>query len=183
VAAEPAQLTLVRDGRERIVSVSPRYDEEAKRPLIGFGFEPGERTWSGGAAAGESVATMWNVTRVTVETLVGLVYSAEKRDEVGSIVGGYEATRRTLEFDAGRAISILGLISLSLAVINLFPFLPLDGGHIFWALAEKVRGRAISFRTMERASVVGMMLIMILFVIGVSNDYERLQDGTFDRIR
>ena len=33
---------------------------------------------------------MWNVTRVTVETVVGLVYSAEKRDEVGSIVGGYE---------------------------------------------------------------------------------------------
>ena len=35
------------------------------------------------------------------------------------------------------------MISLSLGVINLFPFLPLDGGHIFWALAEKVRGRAI----------------------------------------
>ena len=33
------------------------------------------------------------------------------------------------------------MISLSLAIVNLFPFLPLDGGHIFWALAEKVRGR------------------------------------------
>ena len=35
---------------------------------------------------------------------------------------------------------MLALISLSLAVINLFPFLPLDGGHVFWAVAEKVRG-------------------------------------------
>jgi len=165
------------------LSVKPRYDGEAKRPLVGFGFEPVDRTWTAGTAAGESVSTMWNVTRVTVETIVGLVYSSEKRDEVGSIVGGYEATRRTLEYDAGRAVSILGLISLSLAVINLFPFLPLDGGHIFWAVAEKVRGRAISFRTMEKASVVGFMLVLLLFFIGVTNDVERLQDGTFDRIR
>ncbi len=182
-SAEPARLTIVRDGREMTLSVRPRYSAEVERPVIGFGFEPGERTWSAGAAAGESVATMWNVTRVTVETIVGLVYSAEKRDEVGSIVGGYEATRRTLEYDAARAVSILGLISLSLAVINLFPFLPLDGGHIFWAVAEKVRGRAISFRTMEKASVVGFMLVIILFFIGVTNDVERLQDGTFDRLR
>ena len=40
---------------------------------------------------------------------------------------------------------MLALISLSLAVINLFPFLPLDGGHIFWSLVEKVRGRPVSF--------------------------------------
>ena len=33
------------------------------------------------------------------------------------------------------------VISLSLAIINLFPFLPLDGGHIFWAIVEKVRRR------------------------------------------
>ena len=59
---------------------------------------------------------------------------------------------------------ILALISLSLAVVNLFPFLPLDGGHIFWALAEKVRGRPIPFAVMERASVVGFVLVAILFV-------------------
>ena len=68
-------------------------------------------------------------------------------------------------------------------MINLFPLLPLDGGHIFWALAEKVRGRAIPFRTMEQASVVGMMLVVLLFFLGVTNDVERLRDGTFDRIR
>ncbi|MDQ3742281.1 MAG: site-2 protease family protein, partial [Actinomycetota bacterium] len=182
-AAQPALLTVVRDGREQTLSVRPRYNGEAQRPLVGFGFEPVERTFGAGEAAGESVTAMWNVTRLTVETVVGLVYSEEKRDEVGSIVGGYEATRRTLEFDPGRAVSILGLISLSLAVINLFPFLPLDGGHIFWALAEKVRGRAIPFRTMEKASVVGFMLVILLFLIGFTNDIERLQDGTFDNLR
>jgi regulator of sigma E protease len=183
-AAEPAQLTIVRDGREIRRTVTPTFDQEANRPLIGFAFElPPDKELTAWQAAGHSAETMWFVTRRTAEVIAGIFYDREKRQEVGSIVGGYEATRRTFEYDAAQAIAILGLISLSLAVINLAPFLPLDGGHIFWALAEKLRGRAISFATMEKASVVGMFLVVMLFILGVSNDVERLQDGTFDRIR
>ena len=59
-------------------------------------------------------------------------------------------------------------------MVNLFPFLPLDGGHIFWAVAEKIRGRPIPYRLIERASVVGFMLVAFLFVVGLSNDIGRL---------
>ena len=76
-------------------------------------------------------------------------------------------------------IFVLALISLSLAVINLFPFLPLDGGHIFWALVEKFRGRPASLRTMERASVIGFALVLMLFVIGLTNDIGRLSGDGF----
>ena len=75
---------------------------------------------------------------------------------------------------------MLALISLSLAIINLFPFLPLDGGHVFWAIAEKVRGRRISFDVMERAGVVGFALILLLFVIGLSNDISTLTGKGFN---
>ena len=61
---------------------------------------------------------------------------------------------------SAQALDLLALISLSLAIINLFPFLPLDGGHIFWALAEKVRGRPIPFAVMERAGVIGFVLVI-----------------------
>jgi regulator of sigma E protease len=182
-AADPARLTIVRDGRERQSTVTPVYDAQAGRPLIGFVFETARKELGAGEAAVHSAETMWFVTRRTVEVIAGIFYDAQKRDEVGSIVGGYETTRRTFEYDAAQAIAILGLISLSLAVINLAPLLPLDGGHIFWALAEKVRGRAVPFRTMEKASVVGFMLVVMLFLIGFTNDVERLRDGTFDRIR
>ena len=75
---------------------------------------------------------------------------------------------------------MLALISLSLAVINLFPFLPLDGGHIFWSLVEKLRGRPVPFAVMERASVVGFALVLVLFVIGLSNDIGRLTGEGFE---
>ena len=51
-------------------------------------------------------------------------------------------------------------------LLNLMPIPILDGGHIFWALAEKVRGRPIAFSVMERAGFVGFALVIALFMIG-----------------
>ena len=99
---------------------------------------------------------------------------AEKRKEISGVVGSYEATRQSIELSTDRAIFLLAVISLSLGIINLFPFLPLDGGHIFWALAEKVRGRAIPFSVMERSGFIGFALVIALFVIGLTNDIGRL---------
>ena len=91
------------------------------------------------------------------------------------MVGAYEvdAPERSRS-GPSEALFLLAIISLSLGVINLFPFLPLDGGHIFWALAEKVRGRAIPFSVMERAGFVGFALVIMLFLIGFTNDIGRL---------
>jgi regulator of sigma E protease len=181
VAETPAVLTVRRAGAVREVSVRPVYNAQQKRTLLGF--EPTRRAVELGPVDASEVAVdrMWLVTTETVKIIGRLFYDAQARDELGGAVGSYEATRLTLETDVGRAVAILGLISLSLAVVNLLPFLPLDGGHIFWALAEKVRGRAIPFRVMERASVVGFVLIMILFVIGLNNDIERISNGEIER--
>ena len=81
------------------------------------------------------------------------------------------------------ALYVLAIISLSLALVNLFPFLPLDGGHIFWALAEKVRGRPIPYSILERASAVGFILVIALFAIGLSNDIGRLRGEGFNITR
>jgi regulator of sigma E protease len=176
-ATEPVKLVVQRDGQRRTLTVTPRYDEKAKRLLIGFGFGTRGVDVGVGEAAQRSVSGMWNVTTLTVQSIVKLVYDPKARDQVSGVVGSFEATRQTFEFDTVRALSVLALISLSLGIINLFPFLPLDGGHIFWALAEKVRGRAISFRVMERASIVGFMLVLLLFYVGLSNDIGRLTSG------
>ena len=77
------------------------------------------------------------------------------------------------------ALVVLAIISLSLAIVNLFPFLPLDGGHIFWAIVEKIRRRPVPFSVMERASVIGFGLVMIFFFIGLSNDINRLTGEGF----
>ncbi len=180
-AAEPAEVTLVRDGRSQTVPITPRYNAELKRPLLGFsyGFDRSFDSVGGiDDAMRVSVDQMWFVTTATVKAIAG-IFEAEKRKEISGVVGSYEATRQSIELSTDRAVFLLALISLSLGVINLFPFLPLDGGHIFWAVAEKVRGRAIPFRVMERAGFVGFALVLALFMIGLTNDIGRLTGDGF----
>lgn len=180
-AKTPAEITIRRGGEVMTVEVTPRWDADQRppRPRAGFTYGGEQIDLGPGGAAEKSVDTMWLVTSETVGVVARLFYSPEARDEVSGVVGSYESTRRAFDVDIERAVLILALISLSLAVVNLFPFLPLDGGHIFWALAEKVRGRAIPFAVMERASVIGFVLVALLFVIGFENDVDRLRNGEF----
>jgi regulator of sigma E protease len=145
--------------------------------LVGLQFGLVPHDFGTGGAAAYAGDTMWTITTTTIDALVKLFYEKEARDQVSGVVGSFEATRQSFEFDTKRAIFVLALISLSLGIINLFPFLPLDGGHIFWALAEKVRGKPVPFRVMERAGVIGFMLVIFLFYIGLSNDIGRISSG------
>jgi regulator of sigma E protease len=177
-AAQPVTLTVRRAGRPVTLQVTPFYDPAVKRMRIGFAPGGTEVPLGPVDATGESVRLMWNVTSGTVKTIAG-IFQASKRKEISGVVGSYEVTRQAFAFSITSAMLLLGVISLSLGVINLFPFLPLDGGHIFWALAEKVRGRAIPFSVMERAGFVGFALVLVLFLIGFTNDIGRLTGGGF----
>ncbi len=96
------------------------------------------------------------------------------RSEFHSIVGITQDASESVSAGPGFALVFLGFISLALAVINLFPFLPLDGGHVLWSVAEKVRGRRISLAAMYRFSSLGIVLLAFLVLNGFSNDISRL---------
>ena len=177
-AAEPTNVVVLRDGERVPIPVRGFYDSKLKRMRLGFAFGVDSTRPVGPVEAADlSVSSMWNVTTLTVDRLAKIFVSSEARKDVSGVVGSYEATRQSFDFDTTQAIRILALISLSLGIINLFPFLPLDGGHIFWAIAEKIRGRPIPFSVLERASVIGIMLVALLFVIGLSNDIGRITSG------
>jgi len=181
VATTPAHVVVVRDGRRIAFDIRPRYDDSSGIHFMRLGFTYGERheTYGVAGAAGQSVSGMWDVTKKTLSVFAH-IFETRERKQVGSVVGAYHVTQQSFSSDVTTALGILALISLSLAIVNLFPFLPLDGGHIFWALAEKVRGRAIPFAIMERASMVGFALMIMLFAIGFSNDLNRFHNGGFN---
>ncbi|MGZ4168293.1 MAG: M50 family metallopeptidase [Solirubrobacteraceae bacterium] len=179
-AATPDTVVLRRHGQLLTFHVRPT--RVSGHPELGFDF--GSRVAgtvypSVTGAAGTAVSRLWSVTTQTVST-IGRIFEPQERKQLNSVVGGYTVTQEAFASSATLALQVLALISLSLGIINLFPFLPLDGGHIFWALAEKVRGRRIPFSVMERASVVGFALIILLFVIGLSNDISTLSGPGFN---
>ncbi len=182
-ATQTITVVVNRDGERKSIELRPFYDAQRDRFRVGFQFEGTDYVSLGygpSQAAGWALDRMWFVTSETVDKITG-IFNAEDRKQLSGIVGSYEVTRQSIEFDTRQALGVLALISLSLAVINLFPFLPLDGGHIFWAVVEKLRrGRPVSMRTMERASVIGIALVLVFAVIGFSNDIGRLTGEGFN---
>ena len=172
-ATSPATLVVRRDGALKTLSVRPRWDATAKEMLIGFEFYAKTTPNSLAYSAGQSVSNLWLVVRRT-GTAIGEIFKPKERRQLHSIVGIYTITADQIASGWTNGVWIIAMISLSLGVINLVPFLPLDGGHIFWALAEKVRGRRIPIRVIERASLVGIALIAILVFVGFSNDISAL---------
>jgi regulator of sigma E protease len=173
-ATTPVTLAIKGPGGSRTVELYPRYDDQTKRMMIGVGFgtklKPFGFLAAGVAAAGE-------MAHITVEALAGLgraLTSPKARSQVHSIIGISEVTNEAVAIGAGYALVLLGFVSLVLGVLNLLPFLPLDGGHVLWALAEKIRGKRISVVAMYRFSSVGIVLLLFLVINGVANDIGHL---------
>ncbi len=173
-AATPVTLTVIRGGRELNLTATPRYNAGAGRMLLGFAFGATPRGMGLLSAAGGSLHTMWATTEETMTGLAKALTSSKTRGELRSIVGITEVTQQAVASGAGRAMVVVGFVSLVLGVINLFPFLPLDGGHVLWSVAEKVRGKRVSVAAMWRFSSVGIVLLAFLVINGISNDISRL---------
>jgi len=171
---DPVSLTVERGGKEVTVQARPRLIEGAYR----LGFTLGViyesyGPWDALKLAGERT---WEATRAIGASL-GRIVTGEGRKEVASPVGIVQASSETLEAGFREYLGILALISLSLALLNLLPLLPLDGGHIAFSLAEGVRGRAIPRAAYERASAIGILVVLFLFFIGLTNDVNRIRGG------
>ncbi len=154
------QLTVQRDGETlQLRPVRPERSEE---------FGPI-------ASIGESFRVTWEVTK-EIGKSVGRLVTGSGRDEISSPVGIVQGSSEAVEQGTDTYLWVLGLISLSLALLNLLPLLPLDGGHIAFSLIEGIRGRAVAREVYERVSVVGIAVVLLLFFIGLTNDIGRLGD-------
>ncbi len=170
----PITLTVRRAGVEQTLA-PVRAESVDGRWLLGFNFQQvpdGVERYSLTAAIGQSLRWSWFVTRESVVGLAKIFTTTEGHKQVSSIVGITSVSEQSVK--QGSFLWMMGVISLALAIFNLLPFLPLDGGHIVVALAEKLRrGRPLSRRVIERVSIIGIGLMLVLFVIGVNNDISR----------
>ena len=178
LAATPVKLTVERGGKTLDLSVRPRYDSAAKQTLVGFGFAGRPLDLAPGEAVDRASGAIWEVTSRTAH-LITHIFEAQQRRQVSGVVGISDVGHQVVETGLQQSLLLLAFVSLSLGLINLLPILPLDGGHILWALVEKLRGQPVSLRVIERATVIGFALVMVLMFIGLSNDIGRLTGEGF----
>ncbi len=179
IAETPVEVQVRRNGELKTFEVRPRYSEEAGRAVIGFSYSSRHVDVGPGAAIGEAGDAIWEVASGTFHVFTHL-FESEQRKQVSGVVGISDVGHQVIEQGLEKALLLLALVSLSLGLVNLLPILPLDGGHIFWAVVEKLRGRPVSLRVMERATMVGIAVVLMFFFLGLSNDIGRITGEGFE---
>jgi regulator of sigma E protease len=164
----PVTLTVLRDGKT--VAVGPRKTVKVDGRWR-FGFEAATEIvpYSTVGAVHAAGSDLWNVVTGTGQGLAGL-FSSHGRSQLSGPVGIIRVSQEQLRVGWTHYLEILAFVSMSLALLNLLPLLPLDGGHILFSLIEAVRRRALAREVYERVSVVGFAFILLLLVIASSND-------------
>lgn len=182
----PVKVTLqpAAGGPEVTRTVTPRAVKVAGQTVGRIGVSltelPGPRESSGPIGGiTDAGRYSWFLIEANAKGIGQLFTSSEARQQVGSVVAIGAAYNQIASDGLMEVIRFIGLISLMLAIFNLLPIFPLDGGHILFAILEKLRGRPISTRVYERAGMVGWAVILLVFVFAVQNDIGKIFGSGF----
>ncbi|HEU4933858.1 MAG TPA: RIP metalloprotease RseP [Pyrinomonadaceae bacterium] len=119
------------------------------------------------------------ILRLTGKAL-GQVFSGQRsvRNTLSGPIGIYQATQKSIEkLGWDGAFGMLGFLSLNLGIFNLLPIPVLDGGAIFLLLIEGLLalvGLSISTVVRERIQQVGFVMVLLLMVFVLSNDFIKV---------
>ena len=175
----PLSLTVERDGRRVMLPPArpqvEKLDDGSEVYRLGFRLDARYESYGPFKSIELASRETWEVTKLIGASL-GRIATGD-RDEVSSPVGITQASSQALEAGFRYYLQLLALISLSLALLNLLPLLPLDGGHITFSIIEGIRGKALGRPVYERVSMIGLIVVLFLFVTGLTNDIGRLNGG------
>jgi len=117
-----------------------------------------------------ALSETWNIVDRTFSFIAGLARGTECPDQVGGVwkiaeVSGQVATQGFLPW-----LHLVGVLSVSIGLFNLFPVPLLDGGHLMFYLIEAVMRRPLSPRAQEIGFRIGFALVVMLMIFTFFND-------------
>jgi regulator of sigma E protease len=180
------RLTLEREGRRVEVVVSPLaavvkdvFGEEHQVYRVGI-IAAGETvTKRVGAldAAGLALDRSYLAGELIVMSVVKLFQGKVALDNVGGPIQIGQAAGQAARHGAVEFLSLMAILSVNLAILNLLPIPALDGGHVFFFLVEAITRRPVSVSLREKSQQVGVALLILLMAVIIYNDIARLVTG------
>lgn len=190
-AGDRIQLKILRDGQEMEKTITPRV--EMNKTIFGtyqrvrlVGIRPAEDIvtlqYSPAVASAKAGRELIKITHMTYKAIFSMITgSMSVKENVTGPIGIFYILQKAAEMGMSHVLFILGVISASLAIFNLLPVIPLDGGHLFLLGIEKLRGRALSPRVDEYIARAGFSLIILLAIFVLYSDFSRF--GFIDKIK
>lgn len=178
---EELRLVLSRSSETLTVTLKPKWDEEARRWLMGV---------QGPEGAGvsllevvdynfwESVKTGFKVNveniRLTLQTLKKLITAEVSVKALGGPVAIATSLAKASASGLADFIYFMAFLSIQLGILNLLPIPVLDGGHLLFFGLEALRRKPLSLKARLIAQQIGMTLLLALILVVTWNDIKRL---------
>ena len=190
----PLEFVIVRGQQQLIKTITPRehkqkdiFGREHKARQVGIG--PVQinsaddiviKRYGFFGSLKKAAEELVSITTKTYVALYEMLTGIRSAKEAMGIVGMFYVIKFAASVGFSFLLHIVGVISASLAIFNLLPLIPLDGGHLFLLGIEKIRGRVLSVKIEQLISKVGFSLIITLAVFVFYADFERV--GWIDKI-
>lgn len=176
---EKLQLHILRGGEEKMIKATPTSREGEDSGRLGVGIaEAGiiRYPWyialyKGFVGAGIGLITVFVSFYYLISNLIagnGLIFDIAGPVGIAQVVG--QSARLGFQY----VLSVVAMLSLSLAAINILPIPALDGGRILFVLLEKIKGKPVSMKYEQLAHTIGFVLLMALVVTVTWRDIAKL---------
>jgi regulator of sigma E protease len=177
-AGQPVEIRVQRGEGELTLTATPE-----ARPGGASGGTVGVLGINGGSMVFERqdpLSALWggvaHTADITWQTLAGvgqMLTGARGTDDLGGPLRIAQLSGQVAELGVASLISFMAILSVNLALINLFPIPILDGGHLLFYAAEAIRGRPLPPRAQEIGFRAGFALLLTLFVFATWNDLSQ----------
>jgi len=182
---KPLELTFLREGHSEHIEIRPRMVETEQGPVgrIGASVKVDEslfrslqatQQYGAGAALVAAWDKTWEISGLSLKMIGEMLIGRASVENLSGPIGIAQYAKNSAVAGFSQFLKFLGLISVSLGVLNLLPIPVLDGGHLFFYLIEALRGRPVSEKTEMLGQRIGLALILALMSVAIFNDLVRL---------
>jgi regulator of sigma E protease len=177
-AGQQIQIVVLRDGREMTFQATPKSDEatdeNGKKRVVGrLGIRDGTVAVGAVEAVQIGVERTWIIFYETLSYLVKIVTGQESPGQLHGILGIGAVSDQAARIGFAALLSLAGLMSVSIGLINLLPVPILDGGHLLYYSCEAVLRRPLGERAQEVGFRLGLAFVLGLILLATFNDLVR----------
>jgi regulator of sigma E protease len=120
------------------------------------------------------VQETWFIVDRTMSYIGGVIVGRESADQLGGPARIAQISGQVAKIGFVALIHLVGVLSVSIGLLNLFPIPLLDGGHLLFYAIEALRGRPLSERAQEVGFRIGLAIVVMLMIFATFNDIVHL---------
>ena len=180
---KPIAVRIERNGADQTFTMTPeiavmqdRFGGEHKMGKLGIVSDKlDHRKLSPLKAIEQAAIETWDMSADTLKAMGQMIMGTRGSEEIGGPLRIAEMSGDVARDGFWAVIWFMGVISINLGLINLFPVPLLDGGHLLFYFYEKLFGRPLGEKTQEVGLRIGMTLVITLMVFATWNDLVHLE--------